>query len=118
MKGNVVRLEQSPCSVEAQPVAKTVLVRVRKSLSPEEARALAVELLHAADSAEFGDGHESWFGYEATDSADLGVLRTVIDRELGDLNPDQEYDGDYAGLIELAAKTIKAGKGRGWFRVV
>lgn len=115
---NVVQLEQDPCSVEAQHQSKTVLIRARKRLTPSEARELAMTLLFAADAAEFGDGHESWFGYDEHDSEELGILRTVIDRELGDLDTDKELDGDYAGLVETAAELIRTGKIRSALRVV
>ncbi len=84
----------------------TVEVRGQRTMTPDQARQVAIEILYAADEAE---GNETLgdFGYSTTDSRRLGELYTLIDSELGWEDDEQELDGDYAERVKQVGKIMK-----------
>ena len=83
-----------------------VTVRGNKTMTPEQARAHAVEVLFAADEAEDNEILGA-FGYEADDSKSLGELYMLIDEEIGWDSDEQECDGDYAARIKQVGEILR-----------
>lgn len=83
-----------------------VTVRGDKAMTPDQARAHAVEVLFAADEAE-GNETLGAFGYDADDSKRLGELRMLIDEELGWEDDEQECDGDYAARVRQVGEILR-----------
>jgi hypothetical protein len=83
-----------------------VHVRGRKSLTPDQARELAVELFYLADEAE-DDSDMAGFGYEPDDSRRLAELRSAIDEELGWASDDEEIMGDYHARLKQVGQILR-----------
>lgn len=92
--------------VSADSFNRRVDFHIMKSCSPDEARAIAVECLVAADEAD-GDEEIGGFGYEASDSKSLGELRSIIDECLGWEDDEQELEGDYAARVRQVGALMK-----------
>ncbi len=92
--------------VTVDPMHVKVELRGKRSMSPDQARALAIELLYAADEAE-GEETLGAFGYTAEDSYKLGEIYMLIDEELGWDSDEQEVDGDYAARIRQVGKILE-----------
>ncbi len=92
--------------VTVDPMHVKVELRGKRSMSPDQARALAIELLYAADEAE-GEETLGSFGYTAEDSYKLGEIYMLMDEELGWDSDEQEVDGDYAARIRQVGKILK-----------
>lgn len=78
----------------------------RKSLSPEQARELAVELFYLADEAE-DDSDMAGFGYEPEDSRMLAELRSAISDELGWASDEEEIMGDYHARLKQVGQILR-----------
>ena len=92
--------------VTVDPMHVRVEVKGARSMSPDQARALAIELLYAADEAE-GEETLGSFGYTAEDSYKLGELYMTIDEEIGWEDDEQECDADYRARIKQVGKLLK-----------
>lgn len=92
--------------VSADPHNAKVTVRGNRTMTPDEARAHAIEVLYAADEAE-GNETLGAFGYDADDSKKLGELYSLIDSEIGWGSDDEEIDGDYAARIVQVGLVLK-----------
>lgn len=92
--------------VTVDPMHVKVELRGKRSMSPDQARSLAIELLYAADEAE-GEESLGSFGYTAEDSYKLGELYMLIDEELGWDSDEQEVDGDYGARIKHVGLLMK-----------
>lgn len=85
---------------------KKVVVRGRRTMTPAQARDLAIEIFHAADEAE-GDETLGAYGYAAEDSRELGAIYSLLDEELGWEDDEQEVDRDYEARIRQVGKILK-----------
>ena len=92
--------------VTVDPMHVRVELRGARSMSPTQTRALAIELLYAADEAE-GEESLGSFGYTAEDSYKLGELYMTIDEELGWEDDEQELDSDYRARIKQVGALLK-----------
>jgi hypothetical protein len=104
---NVITLETLlSLLVTADTHNAKVEVRGQRVMTPDQARDFAIEILYAADEAE---GEESLgdFGYSMTDSRRLGELYTLIEKELGWENDEQELDADHAARIKQVGAILK-----------
>lgn len=84
----------------------TVEVRGKRLMTPDQARALAVEILYAAAEAE-GDELLGDFGYNADDSLKLGQIYSLIDEELGWEDDEQEISGDYQARVKQVGRILR-----------
>lgn len=85
---------------------KKVVVRGRRTMTPAQARELAVELFHAADEAE-GNEVLGAYGYDVGDSRKLGEIYSLLEEELGWGDDEQEIDVDYEARIRQVGKILK-----------
>jgi hypothetical protein len=106
-KDNVVSLTTLlSLLVSADPHHVTVEIKGQRVMKPDQARQFAMEILYAADEAE---GNETLgdFGYASTDSQNLGELRTLLEKELGWEDDEQEVDADYEARIRQVGKILR-----------
>jgi hypothetical protein len=85
---------------------KKVVVRGRRTMTPAQARDLAIEILHAADEAENNEVLGA-YGYQVGDSRELGEIYSLLDEEIGWADDEQEIDRDYEARILQVGKILR-----------